>query len=211
MTQQSYEKQLEGLAEEARRLGGLGLMGCTGGNLSAVVSEDPPRVAISASGTDKNRLCGADFVIVDMQGVVEGSDSRKPSDETALHLALYDATRARAICHGHAPHAVALSLDAGDEIVFQGLEMQKAFRGVKDTDRLVLPVVDNSQDMAELAVRAVEAIERTSTSVPGILVRGHGVFAWGNDTQEAGRHLETVEWLSRVLVIRMQAGGGGRR
>jgi methylthioribulose-1-phosphate dehydratase len=35
--------------------------------------------------------------------------------------------------------------------------------------------------------------------VPAVIVRGHGVYAWGGSIREASRHLETVEWLSRIL------------
>jgi methylthioribulose-1-phosphate dehydratase len=195
--------QLTELAEEARRLAALGLMACTGGNLS-VRLDGPPRIAVSASGLDKGRMTAADFLLVDPAGLPLPPEKRRPSDETALHLAVYRATGATCVCHGHPPHAVALSLDAGDGIALYGIEMQKAFFGTKThLCSRRLPVVDNSQDMAELSARTVAARD---PDVPAMIVRGHGVYAWGRSIAEAGRHLETVEWLCRVVYLARTAG-----
>ena len=192
------------LADEARRLAGLGLMACTGGNLSVKLPETPPRIAVSASGLDKGRMRGEDFILVGDDGVALGGDQRKPSDETSLHLALYRATGCGCICHGHPPHAVALSLIPGPAIHTAGIEMQKAFAGTR-THACVraLPIIENSQDMSELSTRALAAIDR---DVPAVVVRGHGVYAWGRTVAEAGRHLETVEWLCHVVWLARTAG-----
>jgi len=195
----SMHPLLTELADEARRLAGLGLMACTGGNLSVRLPGNPEQIAVSASGLDKGRMGPGDFILVDANGRPIPPDTRKPSDETALHLAVYGATGAHAVCHGHPLHAVALSLDAGDAIEVSGIEMQKAFAGTT-THQCVrrMPVIDNSQDMAELSARAIAA---RNPEVPAVIVRGHGVYAWGRTIAEAGRHLETVEWLCRVMAI----------
>ena len=195
---------LTDLADEARRLANLGFMACTGGNLSVRVPGEPEYIAVSASGLDKGRMNPGDFILVDAQGRPISPDTRKPSDETSLHLAVYQATGTACVCHGHPPHAVALSLDAGGAIPISGIEMQKAFAGTSThlcAHRM--PVIDNSQDMAELSARALAA---RNPDVPAVIVRGHGVYAWGRTVAEAGRHLETVEWLCRVIVIARSAG-----
>ncbi len=196
------------LAAEARRLAALGFMGCTGGNLSVRLSTTDAgeglRAAVSASGLDKATLRAEDFIPVGADGMALDGDPRKPSDETGLHLALYRITSAGCICHGHPPHAVTLSLVAGDAIRFRGVEMMKAFAGTTTHDcERVLPVIDNCQDMVELARRAVAARD---PQVPAVLVRGHGVYAWGRTVPEAGRHLETVDWLCRIHLLARSAG-----
>ncbi len=196
-----FDAQLLILAAEAKRLGGLGLMACTAGNVS--VRLEPGCIAMSPSGVDKGALTPPDFILMDNSGRALNDDPRKPSDETMLHLALYRAVSAAcgAVCHGHPAHAVALSLaTAGERLVFAGIEMQKAFAGTTSHHgELVLPIVDNSQDMAELSARV---LANRDAAMPAVLVRGHGVYAWGRSVGEAGRHLEAVEWLSRVEAIR---------
>jgi methylthioribulose-1-phosphate dehydratase len=159
---------------------------------------------MSPSGVDKGALAPADFIILGDDGRPAPPDTRKPSDETALHLALYRHVGCGAVCHGHPPHAVALSIDAAQALRVSGIEMQKAFAGVTTHEReLLLPVIENSQDMAELSRRALAAVK---PDVPAVLVRGHGVYAWGANVREAGRHLETVEWLCRVLLLMRSTG-----
>ncbi len=124
---------LTALAAEARRLAGLGFMSCTGGNLSVRLSAPDAsgglRIAVSASGLDKATLRAEDFIEVGADAQALAGDSRKPSDETGLHIALYQATGAGCVCHGHPPHAVTLSLAHGPAVRFRGIEMMKAFAG----------------------------------------------------------------------------------
>jgi methylthioribulose-1-phosphate dehydratase len=190
------------LAAEARRLAAAGFMACTAGNLSVRLPSGA--VAMSPSGVDKGELRPADFIVLGDDGRPVPPDARKPSDETALHLALYRQLACGAVCHGHPQHAVALSLAPAPAIRVQGIEMQKAFAGIATHEReVLLPVIANSQDMAELARHALAAIR---PDVPAVVVRGHGVYAWGKSPKEAARHLETVEWLCRVVLLARLAG-----
>jgi methylthioribulose-1-phosphate dehydratase len=198
------EQTLTQLAAEAARLSALGFMACTAGNVSVLLERDPLVVGMSPSGVDKGQLKAGDFIHIGGDAKPIPPDTRKPSDEALLHLRLYQSVGCHAVCHGHPPHAVALSLDAGPVVAFRGIEMQKAFAGTTthDCERL-LPVIANSQDMEELARWALAA---RNPYVPAVLVRGHGVYAWGASVREAGRHLETVEWLCRVLCLARQVG-----
>ena len=189
------------LAAEAARLSSLGFLACTAGNVSVRLPDAAGAlvVAMSPSGVDKGKLVPADFIRVGGDAKPLGDDRRKPSDETRLHVTLYQHVGCGAVCHGHPPHAVALSLSSGDRVVFSGIEMQKAFAGTTThACERVLPIIENSQDMAELSAAAVA---RRVPEVPAVLVRGHGVYAWGATPAEASRHLEAVEWLCRILLL----------
>jgi len=192
----------EQVAREARRLGGLGLMACTGGNLSVRCPDG--RLLVTPSGVDKCVLLAAELLPCDHRGR-SLELARKASDEGALHAALYVALPdITAVCHGHPPHAVALSMRVGTALEFAGIEMLKAFAGTTTHDCIRrLPVVDNYQDMAVLAEAVLARIDE---HVPAVLVRGHGVYAWGRSVAAAGRHLEAVEWLCRVRLLAGQAG-----
>jgi methylthioribulose-1-phosphate dehydratase len=192
------------LSAETKRIADLGFMACTAGNSSVLLEREPLVVAMSPSGHDKTKLVPESFIRVDAAGKPLAPDTRKPSDETLLHVALYRHVGCGAVLHGHPPHAVALSLDAERHVVFRGIEMQKAFAGTTTHDcTRRLPVVENSQDMGVLAEATLAARD---ADVPAVLVRGHGVYAWGRTPAEAARHLETVEWLCRLLLL-SRAGG----
>jgi methylthioribulose-1-phosphate dehydratase len=192
------------LAAEAARIFHLGFTACTAGNVSALLERDPLVVAMSPSGVDKGSLKPADFIRVGSDAKPLPPDGRKPSDEALLHVRLYQQVGCQAVCHGHPPHAVALSLGGGTGIDFSGIEMQKAFAGTATHACLrTLPIVENSQDMEELAAAVLGA---RRSDVPAVLVRGHGIYAWGRSVPEASRHLETCEWLSRVVLLCRAAG-----
>jgi methylthioribulose-1-phosphate dehydratase len=44
----------------------------------------------------------------------------------------------------------------------------------------------------------------------GVLLRGHGLYTWGQDLREAKRHLEILEFLVEAVGrTRMMNGAGG--
>lgn len=195
---------LSQLSAEAGRLAGLGFMACTAGNVSVLLERDPLVAAMSPSGVDKGQLKPADFIRIGADAKPLPPDARKPSDEALLHMRLYQATGCQSVCHGHLPHATALSMGPVNELVSRGIEMQKAFAGTTThVGERRIPIVENSQDMEELAGFVIAARQ---AAVPAVIVRGHGVYAWGASIREAGRHLETVEWLARILWMQRVAG-----
>jgi methylthioribulose-1-phosphate dehydratase len=78
--------------------------------------------------------------------------------------------------------------------------MQKAIRGHTTHETpLVLPLFDNTQDIPALA----DALARRwgPEGLPcGLLVRGHGLYAWGASVAEARRHVEGWEFLLSCLL-----------
>ncbi len=60
-----------------------------------------------------------------------------------------------------------------------------------------LPILDNSQDMDELAIRLEEILDQRPDA-HGFLLRGHGLYTWGRSLSEARRHVEILEFLLEV-------------
>ncbi|MDB5707266.1 MAG: methylthioribulose-phosphate dehydratase, partial [Sphingomonas bacterium] len=79
--------------------------------------------------------------------------------------------------------------------VLAGHEMLKALPGILTHDtKVALPIVDNSQDMAEIdAAIAPRLLE--PGAAPAYLIRSHGLYGWGSDMAEAERVIEAVEWM----------------
>lgn len=170
----------------------------TSGNLSILTHEKPLQFLITESGKDKGELTEDDFLLVDENGVSEQSD-RKPSAETLLHSAVYKHTKAGAVFHVHTTNSTLLSNHAlegqnlsSSYICFSGLEMLKGL-GFKTHDvKVTIPVIENSQDMKYLAELVPKYINK---DVPGLVLRGHGLYAWGQTINEAKRHIEIFEFL----------------
>jgi methylthioribulose-1-phosphate dehydratase len=187
------------LAATAKALHARGWLSGTSGNLSAVVQSEPLRLAMSPSGVDKGELTAEQVLLVDEDArVINGS--RKPSDETLLHLEIVKQRRAGAVLHTHSIWNTILSdLFAGEQgVAIEGYEMLKGLEGVRTHEhREWLPIIGNSQNMSELAA----AIRATLTEHPnahGVLIHKHGLYSWGQDLGEAGRHIEILEFLLEV-------------
>jgi methylthioribulose-1-phosphate dehydratase len=181
------------LARAAHRRGSVA---ATSGNFSAVVTREPLRVAITPSGADKGALAPEHILEIDGDGgVVAGSG--RPSAEAALHLAVIRTRAAGAVAHTHSLWATVLSETHAPEgeLVLQGYEMLKALVGVSTHEhRAVLPIVENTQDWGAGA-REVERALARAPGTHGFLIRRHGLYTWGRDVTEAGRHLEALEFL----------------
>jgi methylthioribulose-1-phosphate dehydratase len=166
---------------------------------------DEAHCAITVSGKDKGQLRCEDIMRVDFSGQAvsddsgPGTDKKKPSAETLLHAQLYrrDASIG-AVLHTHSLTATLISMSAtGREsaLLLEGLELLKAFAGT-DSHLAVLriPIFDNTQDIAALAREVDAAMDQHGTGHV-YLIRGHGIYTWGRDMNEAMRHLEALEYL----------------
>ena len=193
MTSTTLAAAKAGIIAVGRRLDARGWAPATAGNYSARLADG---FAVTASGWHKGRLTEDGILELDAAGKVVGAG--KPSAETDLHLAIYrDFPDAGAVLHGHSPQGVGLTRAFRDlkEWRFTGHEMIKVFPGhVTHEAEVVLPIVDNSQDMAVIDA-AIAPVLRQPGAIPAYLIRDHGLYAWGKDLDEAERVLEAVEWL----------------
>jgi methylthioribulose-1-phosphate dehydratase len=191
-----------------RRLDGRGLALATTGNYSIRLGDG--RIAITVSGRHKGRLHADDVTQMDADG--RALDARHPSAEAALHAAVYRLyPRAQAVLHVHSVASITLTrlLPAGSDVVLEGYETLKILPGVTTHEaRVAIPLFDNSQDMPTLA-REVEARLGALQPPPSaLLLRGHGIYAWGASVDEA-EHV--VEALEQLLSCELEALRVGRR
>ena len=173
----------------------------TSGNLSAVLSRDPLRVAITASSIDKGRMNARQILEVDADGTMTREAEGKPSAETLLHLEVIRSTGAAAVMHTHSVWTTVLSdfhhHKGGFNI--EGYEMLKGLDGIQTHEhREWIPVVENSQDMIRLAAEA-RALFASTPRIHGLLVRRHGMYTWGKDLATAARHVEILEFLMEAV------------
>lgn len=183
----------------------------TGGNFSHRLAED--EVMITRSGCHKGNLAPTDFLKVSLSGQIKtGKDTEsgtgtrtdtlsppnaKPSAETLLHTTIFqNDPQAQVVLHTHSVNSTVLSrLTPGDWLSISGFEMQKALAGnTTHAETIRIAIVDNQQDMVQLASTLTERWRQTPLSW-GFLVRGHGLYSWGDTAETARRHLEGLEFL----------------
>jgi methylthioribulose-1-phosphate dehydratase len=188
----------QSLVETCRQFGERQWCPATGGNFSARL--DAGHCLITRSGCDKARLAADDLITCTMDGMVLDTTHR-PSAETALHTRLYRLDPGiGAVLHTHSINSTVLSRQAGACLALEGFEMQKALGNTTHDERIELPVFDNDQDIDALADLLERQWQRQRLSQPGFLVRGHGLYAWGRDLDEARRNVEGFEFLFACLV-----------
>ena len=197
----NFSKAGESLTEIGKAFYERGWVLGTSGNFSVVVSREPLRLAITATGLDKGSLTPAQFLEIDEMANVVRGDGR-PSAEALLHLGIVRSTEAGAVLHTHSVCSTVLSGTHARHggIALEGYEMLKGLSGVQThKHREWLPILENSQDMVELADR-VSSTLRETPGIHGFLLQGHGLYTWGESLAEARRHVEILEFLMEVLV-----------
>ena len=168
-----------------------GWVPATSGNFSRRI--DPGHIAITRSGVDKGALRSQDLAVLSLDEPIPPGVSA----ETPLHVARYRAgAQVGAVMHVHTVAGTVLSraYESQGFVELQGYEMQKALQGITTHESVLrIPVFTNSQDTAELA--SIIESRLVNAGVPGYLLVGHGMYAWGTDAAQARQHTEGLEFL----------------
>ena len=180
------------LAAIGRFAAARGWVPATSGNFSCRIDER--HIAITRSGIDKGNIGARDLIVVALDRPLPAGVSA----ETPLHVARYRrSTDIGAIVHVHSVAATVLSRadEAHGSVALHGFEMHKSLRGITTHESDVqLPIFANDQDTETLAAR-IESGLVPEPPVPGYLLAGHGLYAWGATMDDARRHLEGLEFL----------------
>lgn len=167
----------------------------TWGNVSAIDRESG-RVVIKPSGVEYDGMQAEDMVVVDLASghVVEGN--KKPSSDTATHLALYRAfPHIGGIVHTHSRHATIWS-QAGLDLPAWGTTHADYFYGTVPCTRLMNQDEiegDYEHETGEVIIETFTQRDIDPMQVPAVLVHSHGPFAWGCDAADAVHNAVVLE------------------
>ncbi len=180
------------LREEIVRYGAMlhqrGFVAATDGNLSARL--DNRRILVTPTSMSKGMMQPPDMVIVDMEGRrLRGR--RDVSSEIGMHLLIYRLRPdVKGIVHAHPPTATGF-----------------AACGVALTEPLVCEVVIGLGciPLARYGTpgtrELTEALEPLVPQYDAILMKNHGVVAYGADLQTAYMKMETVEHFAKIALV----------
>lgn len=199
------------LAELVRVLNSKGHNPATSGNYSTRSKIYQNGIWISESGIDKSLFTGKNFLLVDQDsgnflGEYQNS-GRKASDETAIHLAIYRSSLAQCVLHSHILESILFAeIYSGSEVInIRGLELLKGFKGIQShEEEIKIPCFQNSQDISNLAKNIEKQLAQVRAF--GFILRGHGIYVWGDSVSEAKRHLEVFEYIFKYHFLAKQAG-----
>lgn len=150
------------------------------------------RFWITPTGASADRLEARDLVHCGMDGTLgEGASLDAP-----LHLAVYRAVpQARALLHSHGPYTVAMTFDGRD---FRPVD----FEGQYYFSRIQVIDLEYAHYLEQAPRRVAEALGRSPVTV----VRGHGVYAWGETLDRAYKWTCSLELSAKTAFLARQAG-----
>ena len=167
----------------------------TWGNVSAI-DRELGLVVIKPSGVEYEGMRAEDMAVVRLQdgAVVEGS--KKPSSDTATHLALYRRFPGiGGIVHTHSRHAT-IWAQAGRDLPAWGTTHADYFYGSIPCTRPMTQeeiAGEYEHQTGEVIIKTFLERDIDPLQVPAVLVNSHGPFTWGKDAAEAVHNAVVLE------------------
>jgi methylthioribulose 1-phosphate dehydratase/enolase-phosphatase E1 len=183
-----------------------GWMSGTGGGLSLLCGDGPETtVYTTPSGLQKEDMISDDIFKLNMKQVVVTppiTPSLKCSSCTPLWYVVYRLRPgARCVIHTHSMFASLASVMVGEATEFHitHFEMMKGVGGHANDCDLLVPIIENrpSEDQLE---EQMEAALKAYPKCNGLLVRGHGLYVWGDSWQQAKTQCECFDYLFETAV-----------
>lgn len=184
----------------------------TWGNVSAI-DRHRGLVAIKPSGVEYDGMTVDDIVVVELESgrTVEGS--KKPSSDTATHLALYRAfSDIGGIVHTHSRHAT-IWAQAGLDLPAWGTTHADYFYGTIPCTRLMTAqeIAENYEhNTGEVIIDTFQSRGISPTAIPAVLVNAHGPFTWGSSAENAVHNAVVLEEIAYMGIFSRQLTPGMR-
>ncbi|ELQ9310611.1 L-ribulose-5-phosphate 4-epimerase [Serratia marcescens] len=182
-----------------------GLVTFTWGNVSAI-DRQSGLVVIKPSGIAYEAMTLEDLVVVDLEDKVR-EGHRKPSSDTATHLALYRAfADIGGVVHTHSRNAT-IWAQAGQPIPALGTTHADYFYGDIPCTRPMSEAEiagDYEGETGKVIIETFNQAGRDPQQVPGVLVYSHGPFAWGKDAADAVHNAVVLEEVAIMAMATRQ-------
>lgn len=172
----------------------------TWGNVSGI-SDDRKYMVIKPSGVDYDGMSPDDMVVVDIKTGETVDGNRKPSSDTNTHLELYRRYKdVKGIVHTHSTNAVAFA-QAGMDIPALGTTHADYFYGdIPCTRELSEKEVTEAYETntGKVIIETIDKMGYDPMAIPGIVVKNHGPFAWGENPANAVYNAVVMEKVAEM-------------
>lgn len=179
-----------------------GLVLYTWGNVSEM-DRASGLLVIKPSGVSYDGMTEEDMVVVDLGGnVVEGK--WRPSSDTPTHIEFYKAfPDVNGVTHTHSTFATSWA-QAGRDIPFYGTTHADYFYGDIPCARSLTQEEIEGEYEKNTGLVIVERFQKDSIKpleVPGVLIKSHGVFAFGKDAAASVYNATVIEEVAKMAFI----------
>ena len=179
-----------------------GLVLYTWGNVSEM-DRASGLLVIKPSGVSYDGMTAEDMVVVDLSGkVVEGK--WRPSSDTPTHIEFYKAfPDVNGVTHTHSTFATSWA-QAGRDIPFYGTTHADYFYGDIPCARSLTQEEIEGEYEKNTGLVIVERFQKDNIKpleVPGVLIKSHGVFAFGKDAAASVYNATVIEEVAKMAFI----------
>uniref|UniRef100_UPI004055EF81 L-ribulose-5-phosphate 4-epimerase n=1 Tax=Agathobacter sp. TaxID=2021311 RepID=UPI004055EF81 len=172
----------------------------TWGNVSEI-DRETGLVVIKPSGIEYEKMSPEDMVIVDLVTGKKVEGKWNPSSDTLTHLVLYrEFPEIKGITHTHSTNAVSFA-QAGISIPVLGTTHADYFYGdIPCTRALSEKEVqeDYEKNTGNVIIETIRNLGYDPMDIPGIVVKNHGPFAWGNSAADSVYHAVVMEQIAEM-------------
>ena len=172
----------------------------TWGNVSGI-DREKGLIVIKPSGVDYDGMKPEDMVVVDLKTGKTVEGQYKPSSDTPTHLELYRAFPSiGGITHTHSINAVAYA-QAGMDIPALGTTHADYFYGsIPCTRELSELEVKEAyeQNTGKVIIECFKSRGIDPMAVPGVVVKNHGPFSWGQDATASVYHAVVMDVVAEM-------------
>ena len=195
-----YDQLKEAVCRANLDLVTAGLVELTWGNASAV-DRKAGVVVIKPSGVAYDVMKPEHMVVLSLETGETVEGGLRPSSDTATHLHLYRSFEGvGGVIHTHSRYAVSFA-QAERELPCLGTTHADHFYGCVPVTRRMRQVEIEEAYEHNTGVVIVETFRERHTDpeqVPGVLVAGHGPFAWGPSVEKAVENAIVLESVARM-------------
>lgn len=158
---------------------------------------------IKPSGVEYDEMTADDMVVCDLTGkVVEGH--YRPSSDTPTHIEFYKAfPSVGGVTHTHSTFATAWA-QAGRSIPFYGTTHADYFYGDIPCARSLTKEEIEGEYEKNTGLAIIEKFRTDGIdpmAVPGVLIKSHGVFAFGKDGDNSVYNATVIEEVAKMATI----------
>ena len=154
----------------------------------------------TSTDKDKGELSPADLV------PYHWTSQDQTDTATAVHQFLYQINpHHKVVLQTHSMQATVFSrLIKADQHLFVGYQLQNLV-AISESQRSCCPLAILDPQNAELTLQELHQRFERETLPHAFLIRGHGLYVWGDSIDSAKRHLETWQFLIGCELERIKA------
>lgn len=189
------------------RLTKMGLKDHSFGNVSIKINDNLFFIKPSGVNVSKVKIGQCPIISID-DGKVYGKNRLKPSVDTATHIEIYKKfSNIKSVSHCHSLYATAWA-QSSKPIPLLGTThadfWEKEIPLVRHIKKNEL--INYEMNTGKLIIQKLKKNKINPSVCPGVIVSGHGQFAWGNEFNKAVSNSKLIEFVAKTALVSLQIG-----